>query len=141
VPIVALHHYFVRSSDLARSRHFYCDVLGFEEMRRPAFSYPGYWLGVDGQVQIHMGRFDTPDALSPDAPPASTGAVDHVAFTASDPEAFSRRMRAEGLPTRERHREDTGMLQIFVADPDGVMIELNFPGIATRPAWMGASAA
>ena len=136
MPIVALHHYFVRSRDLARSRHFYCDVLGFDEMKRPEFSYPGYWLGTGGQVQIHMGKLDTPDALPADAPPASTGAVDHVAFTASDPEAFSRRLRAEGLATREQHREDTGMLQIFVADPDGVKIELNFPGIPTRPAWM-----
>ena len=141
MPIVALHHYFVRSRDLARSRHFYCDVLGFEEMLRPEFSYPGYWLGVNGQVQIHMGRSGTPDAPPADAPAASTGAVDHVAFTSSDPEEFSRRLRAEGLTTRERYRQDTGLLQIFVADPDGIMIELNFPGVAARPAWMGTGAA
>jgi len=136
MPLLGLNHYFVRAGDLARSRHFYCDVLGFEEMKRPAFSYPGYWLGLNGQVQVHMGLVETPVASTP-----PTGVIDHVAFTGSDPESFARRLREAGLPSRERYRDDTGLLQIFVADPDGVMIELNFPGIAVRPAWLGTGAA
>jgi catechol 2,3-dioxygenase-like lactoylglutathione lyase family enzyme len=133
-----LNHYFVRARNLARSHHFYCDVLGFEVMKRPDFPYPGYWLGLNGQVQVHMGLVD---AAADATPPPSTGAIDHVAFNGSDPESFARRLREAGLPSRERYRSDIGLMQIFVADPDGVMIELNFPGIPARPAWMATAAA
>src|SRR4051794_39543396 len=49
MPLTELNHYFVRTSDLQASRDFYCDALGFEEMPRPNFEFPGYWLGVNGK--------------------------------------------------------------------------------------------
>ena len=55
MPLAELNHFFVRSKDLEHSRCFYCDALGFEVMPRPNFPFPGYWLGVNGKVQVHMG--------------------------------------------------------------------------------------
>src|SRR5205814_255977 len=55
MPLTELNHYFVRANDLEQTRRFYCDVLGFEEMPRPDFPFPGHWLGVGGKVQVHMG--------------------------------------------------------------------------------------
>ena len=107
MPVTELNHYFVRSKDLEKSRHFYCDVLGFEVMPRPDFPFPGYWLGVNGAIQVHMGLdgiaetakhyYGTTAASARD----NAGVVDHIAFLASDPEAFAQRLRQIGLPSRE----------------------------------------
>ena len=62
MPVTELNHYFVRANDLERSRRFYCEVLGFEEMPRPNFPFPGYWLGVNGKIQVHMGPHGIPNS-------------------------------------------------------------------------------
>src|SRR6266542_3372872 len=56
MPVTELNHYFVRANDLERTKDFYCDVLGFSVMPRPSFPFPGYWLGVNGKIQVHMGQ-------------------------------------------------------------------------------------
>lgn len=143
MPLIDLNHFFVRASDLERSRNFYCEALGFEVMPRPDFRFPGYWLGVGGKVQIHMG----PDAI-PAAPVIylgtttnsardNSGVVDHIAFQATAPEELGLRLQQLGLSYRTRHFPGIPLFQIFVADPDGLMIELNFPGVATEPSWVG----
>jgi catechol 2,3-dioxygenase-like lactoylglutathione lyase family enzyme len=139
MPLTELNHYFVRAKDLERSRRFYCDALGFEVMPRPDFAFPGYWLGVGGRIQVHMG----PDGIADEAThyfgttPASArdnaGVVDHIAFQGTDPEGMARRLAALGLPTRTRHIASIALYQIFVTDPDGLAIELNFPGVAEPP--------
>ena len=45
----------ILANDLEQTKDFYCRVLGFEVMPRPNFPFPGYWLGVNGQIQVHMG--------------------------------------------------------------------------------------
>ena len=97
MPLHSLDHFFVRANDLEATKDFYCNVLGFEVMPRPAFPFAGYWLGVDGTVQIHMGQhgidgwdrfyMGTDDRSATD----QAGVVDHIVFQASDPEALHRR--------------------------------------------------
>lgn len=99
MPVTALDHYFVRANDLERTKHFYCDVLGFEVMPRPDLPFPGYWLGVNGKVQVHMGPHGIANSelyyLGSHAESATTnsGVVDHIAFLATDPQAVSDRLQ------------------------------------------------
>jgi catechol 2,3-dioxygenase-like lactoylglutathione lyase family enzyme len=117
--------------------------LGFEIMPRPDLPFPGYWLGVGGKVQIHMGPDAIPAAsviyLGTTANSArdNSGVVDHIAFHAAAPEELGRRLHELGLSYRTRQFPGIPLFQIFVADPDGLMIELNFPGVATEPSWAG----
>lgn len=140
MPLIDLDHYFVRARNLETSRRFYCDVLGFEVMPRPNFPFPGYWLGVGGKVQVHMGADGIPaqEAIyfgtRPHSGRDNSGVVDHIAFRATDPQATLARLRAAGLEARPRHFPDIQLYQLLVADPDGLMIELNFPGVAAAPA-------
>ena len=62
MPLTELNHYFIRANDLEKTKDFYCDVLGFEVMPRPSFPFPGYWLGVNGKIQVHMGPHGIPNA-------------------------------------------------------------------------------
>jgi catechol 2,3-dioxygenase-like lactoylglutathione lyase family enzyme len=138
VAIIDFNHFFVRAKDVERTRRFYCDALGFEVMPRPDIAFPGYWLGVGGKTQLHIGvdsaeyadqhYFGTTPASARD----NTGVIDHIAFQCTDVEAVTRRLASLGLRTRTRHIAQISLFQIFVADPDGVTIELNFPGVAAR---------
>jgi catechol 2,3-dioxygenase-like lactoylglutathione lyase family enzyme len=141
MPLTELNHYMVRVTDLEKSRRFYCDVLGFQEMPRPDFPFPGYWLGVAGKTQVHMAPHGIANSevyylgSTPRSATDNTGVVDHIAFLATDPEAFAARFDAAGLDTRKRYLPDIQLFQMFVVDPDGLTIELNFHGIDVQPAW------
>jgi len=144
--IAELDHFFVWSKDIEKSRAFYCDTLGFEVMPRPAVRLPGYWLGFNGHVKLHMGLDEK--ALAAGESGAATrlarageGVVDHVGFVATEPESFSRHFRKLGVPARERYIESMKLLQIMLTDPDGLTIELNFPDIDVEPSWLKKNAA
>src|SRR3954471_7972753 len=86
VPLTELNHYFVRTTDLERAKRFYCDILGFEQMPRPEFPFPGYWLGVNGKICVHMAPHGVPNqelyylGTTPKSATDNSGIVDHVAF-------------------------------------------------------------
>lgn len=145
MPLTELNHYFVRCRNLERSRDFYCDALGFEVMPRPDFPFPGYWLGVGGKIQVHMGLDGVREeatyyfGTTPRSARDNAGVVDHIAFQGTDPESFAQRLRDHGLASRTRYIGEIHLLQIFVTDPDGLVIELNFPGVAEAPPWAASS--
>jgi catechol 2,3-dioxygenase-like lactoylglutathione lyase family enzyme len=143
VPLTELNHYFVRANDLERSKNFYVDVLGFEVMPRPVFPFPGYWLGINGKIQVHMGPAGVPDqemyylGTPKDAATENSGVVDHIAFLASEPEEFVNRFKKLGMSYRPRSLPESELFQLFIKDPNGLTIELNFFGIQSAPDWGG----
>jgi catechol 2,3-dioxygenase-like lactoylglutathione lyase family enzyme len=143
MPLTQLNHYFVRANDLEATRDFYCRVLGFEVMPRPNFPFPGYWLGVNGQIQVHMGPHGIDDAemyylgTRKDSATDQTGVVDHIAFLATEPGGFIRRFREMRIDYRPRALPESDLYQIFVEDPNGLTIELNFFGLKDVSDWGG----
>lgn len=118
--IEKLEHVAVRVQDLSESEHFYSEILGLRIGPRPPFPFPGAWLYAGEIPIIHLigGR---------PAEGATTGAIDHVALVASDPEAFIARCDDKGITYDEREVPGFGLRQVFVLDPNGVLIEVNFP--------------
>jgi catechol 2,3-dioxygenase-like lactoylglutathione lyase family enzyme len=145
MPLTELNHYFVRANNLELSRRFYCEVLGFEQMPRPDFPFPGYWLGVGGKVQVHMGAHGIPNpelyyhGTTPQSATDNAGVVDHIAFSATDPASFAARFESMGIHARKRYLPEIRLFQMFVKDPDGLTIELNFHGIELEPSWAAHS--
>jgi len=143
MPLSELNHYFVRANDLKATRDFYVKVLGFEEMPRPDFPFPGYWLGVGGKIQVHMAPHNIPNkemyylGTPTNAATDQTGVVDHIAFLATEPMEFIARFRKLGLEYRPRYLSDSQLYQLMIRDPNGLMIELNFFGITDAPEWGG----
>ncbi|KVC20369.1 glyoxalase [Burkholderia diffusa] len=138
MPVSRLAHYSIRTLDLERSCRFYERVLGFKRGYRPPFDFPGAWLYKGGDEAdygiVHIIGVDpsNPDGLAAylgdKALPASgTGTVDHIAFLATGVEATWRTLRAENVPWRDRTVPSLGLHQVFIEDPSGVTIELNFP--------------
>lgn len=134
MPVSALSHYSIRTSDLEKSRLFYTQVLGLSAGFRPAFDFEGYWLylsqGIPEFGVVHL--FSESQATSKylgksnGAGSPRTGAIDHIAFEASDWSAIQRRIEEAGLSYTERTVPGLGLLQVFLLDPDGISIELNF---------------
>ena len=144
MPVTELNHYLIRANDLERTKDFYVNVLGFEVMPRPNFPFPGYWLGINGKIQVHMGQAGVPNSDlyylgSPkNASKNNSGVIDHIAFLATDPGGFVKRLKEMGVPVRPRSLPEAELFQLFIKDPDGLTIELNFFGVVTAdPDWGG----
>jgi catechol 2,3-dioxygenase-like lactoylglutathione lyase family enzyme len=143
MPLTELNHYFVRCKDLEQSKQWYCEALGFEVMPRPPFPFPGYWLGVNGRIQVHMGPQEVPNAelyyrgTPRHAAGDNAGIVDHIAFLAENPAEFRERFDRMRAQYWARSLPESDLFQIFVRDPNGLAIELNFFGLKAQGDWGG----
>jgi catechol 2,3-dioxygenase-like lactoylglutathione lyase family enzyme len=139
MPLTQLAHYTVRTRNLPASLAFYVGVLGLREGSRPAFDFPGHWLylGTDESSfgVVHLVGIDdkSPQGLETYLGKralegrSETGALDHVAFFATGRVAWLDGLKRQSTPYRERVVPEMGLHQVFLEDPDGVTIELNFP--------------
>jgi catechol 2,3-dioxygenase-like lactoylglutathione lyase family enzyme len=125
--IQQLDHYSVRTPDLARAMRFYEDALGFHPGPRPPFTFPGAWMysapeagESEGRPIVHLIG-DVNAYVG-----GTTGGLDHIAFAASGVKELHTRLERHGIVFRERKVPALGLHQVFVKDPDGVTIELNY---------------
>jgi catechol 2,3-dioxygenase-like lactoylglutathione lyase family enzyme len=121
MPVSGFQHVNTRSADVERTKEFYVHVLGFRAGDRPPFASRGYWLYLGEHPVLHLVQ----------RPPEEThhdggGNVDHIAFHAVDLEDTRAALRAAGLAFREAVVPRDNTIQIFVRDPDGITVELNF---------------
>lgn len=131
MPLGALQHYTIEPSDLERTKNFYCDVLGLENGDRPPLGFPGYWLYSGGVATVHLlGERKPREGIVVRGSAAkfeNTGRVDHIAFAATDIDGMRKRLQSNNVKFREQTIPRTSGQQIFLYDPDGVGVELNFP--------------
>jgi len=116
----SLDHVNISCADLDRSRAFYADVLGLHDGKRPAFSVPGAWLYLGERPVVHL----VGEARGGD----DTGSFDHVAFEAEDFDGVSAHLARLNVTHETSNVPGAPVRQIFLLDPDGVKIELNFRG-------------
>ena len=135
-----LNHFSIRTLDLPACQRFYCDVLGLAVGPRPPFPFPGLWLYAGDTAHyanavVHIIGIDRSDPAGlkqylgdrSEASLQGTGAVDHLAFFSTGLATTLARLREHGVPFRERTVPVLDLHQVFADDPNGVVIELNFP--------------
>ncbi len=129
-----LHHYTIRPADLEATKSFYVDVLGLEVGYRPPLNFPGYWLYTGGEPTVHLiGPRESEAGWAP-REPAPTGLLDHIAFSCSGLAGMKERLAARALAYEERVVPRDRQTQLFLSDPDGIMVELNYPTVETAAA-------
>lgn len=125
-----LHHVAISVSDLARAKAFYRDVLGLEEIARPAFPFDGAWYRV-GNQEVHLIVSRDPTFR---AGKGVTLEDCHFALRARSFSAALASLRSKGLretadePGRSMRinaNSVTGYPQIHILDPDRNVIEIN----------------
>ncbi|MGJ5153899.1 MULTISPECIES: VOC family protein [unclassified Bradyrhizobium] len=122
VSVGVLDHFNIRTRNLAETVRFYEDVLGLENGARPNFAFPGAWMYSEGRPVVHLVDISpTSEAQKPDS-----GVVHHVAFVSRGFAGMKARLAAKGMPFEARQVPGGELWQIFVRDPNGVMIELNY---------------
>src|SRR5262245_64617593 len=80
--VVRVQHEGLATADAERSKDFYCRVLGFQVLPRPAFTSGGYWLGTPGifpQIHIIQSAVVPPGPTAPISPLAR-----HTCFEVAD---------------------------------------------------------
>ncbi|MDE2375962.1 VOC family protein [Bradyrhizobium sp.] len=122
VSVGVLDHFNIRTRKLAETVRFYEDVLGLEKGARPNFAFPGAWMYSEGKAVVHLVDISgTDEAQKPDS-----GVVHHVAFVSSGFDGMAQRLKSRGMTYEARQVPGGALWQIFVNDPNGVMIELNY---------------
>ncbi|WP_439814593.1 VOC family protein [Zavarzinia sp. CC-PAN008] len=122
-----LNHVTIATADLEATRDFYRQVLGLETGPRPPLPFPGYWMYCGEQAAIHLVPHANNLGGGPDR--ESTGNFDHVAFTAEDFDGTCAHLDQLGITYRRQAVPGAPIRQIFLTDPNAVMVELNFFGV------------
>lgn len=124
VEVSAIHHFTIGCApeDLPVLRDFYAGTLGLREGYRPALRHPGYWLYAGEHAIVHL------NALHQTSPSASRdlAALDHVALKAHGLNSTREALRAANVAFSETPLKGTSLHQVFLHDPLGVKVELNF---------------
>lgn len=132
MPLKKMEHFLVLTEDIEMTKDFYCNALGMEVGFRPPLGFPGYWVYIGDTPCIHIAEWETytmhSNALnipvSSKAP--GTGPVDHIAFNGTGYEEVLARLQCMNIDVALNHVPDIGLKQIFLDDPNGVKLELNF---------------
>lgn len=133
MPLSHIEHVLVQTEDIGKTVEWYTRVLGMTAGYTPDFRFPVQWLYLGDKDVVHVteGGAKTSenrrryvgqqsDALT------GTGVIDHIAFRSTGLPAMLERLRSEGVEFSERQVSDQGLYQLFLFDPNGIKIELNF---------------
>ena len=131
--IAGIHHVAIIASDYARSKHFYTQVLGLpvvHETYRAERQSHKLDLQLPDGTQLELFSFPAPPPR-PSYPEAC--GLRHLALRVADMQASVALLAQHGVAV-EPVRVDpfTGALFTFLADPDGLPIELVGPAPAVR---------
>jgi catechol 2,3-dioxygenase-like lactoylglutathione lyase family enzyme len=131
MPLTKLEHYLVLTADIDGTRDFYCRVLGMREGPRPPLAFPGYWLYLGDTPVVHIAEWQTYSAHSAtrdipvSTPGPGTGALDHIAFNATDYDEFLANLDRAGVKAHRNVSNANGLRQVFLLDPNGIKLEIN----------------
>lgn len=116
--VMALDHTAINVSNVQASRRFYSEGLGLTEIQRPDFDFRGVWYGMGRDQKFHLIE-------QKDLPPAKSRLNHHFAFRVDDVEKTRKELEAHGITIILQNNRPDGVSQIFVADPDGYVIEFS----------------
>ncbi len=106
----------------------------------PDFGFPVHWMYIDGVDIVHIG----PSAKqagdiqkkylgrTSQQSEAGTGALDHIAFRATGLRAMLEHLKREKIAFTQRRANGQALFQLFLYDPNGVKIELNYAAEETE---------
>lgn len=133
MPLSHLEHYLIQSEDLEATKDWYVRVLGMREGPHPDFGFPVHWLYLGERDVLHLTQGggnvserrkrylgQESDAIR------GSGVIDHVAFRATGLGETIAHLERLGIDFKERQVDDQGLYQLFLFDPNGVKVELNF---------------
>ena len=126
MPALSLDHWNIYCKDLDATVRFYEKYVGLKNGDRPPFGFPGAWMYAGDKPILHIVSETT-------RKDHGSGAIDCVAINCDDIRGCIDALKRDGMPFEVRKVPARPLQQVFVHDPDGVMIELNFWNEADVP--------
>ena len=122
-----INHVSINARHLQESVDFYVDLLGAEPIPTPNFGLPVQWLAL-GRTQLHLFERDV-------QPPSHH----HLGITVDDLEPVYRAAERRGAFDRDafgNHLVELpgDVVQLYVRDPVGNLVELDQAGVGRLPA-------
>jgi catechol 2,3-dioxygenase-like lactoylglutathione lyase family enzyme len=119
-----INHVSINARDLSQSVEFYVELLGAEPIPTPNFGIPVQWLALGEITQLHL--------FERDIQPTSHH---HLGITVSDLERAFRVAERRNAFEREafgNHLVELpgDVVQMYVRDPAGNLVELDQAGVA-----------
>ena len=123
--ILSINHIqLVAEKDLVlKLKNFYCDVVGLTEGFRPAFERFGFWLYIGDKDVLHLITPKEGDERS-----SQKSSFDHIAFKTNNYKDALKKLASLHIPFEEKLIPGMSAHQIFLRDPAGNRVELNFEG-------------
>ena len=119
--MLIFNHINIETNKLDQTVDFYETVLNTKKGERPVFPFPGAWLYSGDRPLIHI--MESPNKENKNS---NTSGLNHVAFDGQDLVGTLQRLEAGNVAYRKLKIPSTEDVQIFVQDPNGIVIELLF---------------
>jgi catechol 2,3-dioxygenase-like lactoylglutathione lyase family enzyme len=136
MPLTHLEHFLVQSADIEATKDWYVEVLGMRVGPSPDFGFPVYWLYIGERDVLHLTQgggsvsAERLRYLGQDSQATSgSGVIDHIGFRATGLEATIAHLERHAIAFQERRVNDQGLYQLFLHDPNGIKVELNFAAV------------
>ncbi len=133
MPLSHIEHFLIQSPDIDATRDWYMKVLGMIAGPHPDFGFPVHWLYLGDEPVIHLsegGAKVSENRLKylgqQSTATEGTGVIDHVAFRATGLPEMIAHLQKHKIEFKERQVDDQGLYQLFLFDPNGVKVELNY---------------
>ena len=126
-----INHVSVHAVDMEESIRFYTELFGMERIATPNFGMHVQWLRL-GEQQLHLFRRDV-----------DTPRYHHFGLDVNDFNAVYRRAKERGLLDVRMGRTPVrahpmGWVQLYLQDPAGNLVEVDWPDVATLDADVAA---
>ena len=130
--VQTLDHVNIATDRVVDTSDFYCDMLGLKATLPSDKVKPedAQWLlDGEGRAVVHLARPDLIRMAGHEVDtPGGSGSIHHVAFSCDGYDEMLASLDARGLVERTNAIEAMDLRQIFVRDPNGILVELNFLG-------------
>jgi catechol 2,3-dioxygenase-like lactoylglutathione lyase family enzyme len=136
-----LDHVSIGTDRLEETRTFFCDLLGLDVGKRLVLKSVGYWLYAGEDTIVHLvekGSNEIEDAAyegGKEKPKKwekaetknliKTGMDDYIAVSVKKSADLVQYMMDNSIAYWDRLLADRPLYQVFVRDPNGVILELN----------------
>jgi catechol 2,3-dioxygenase-like lactoylglutathione lyase family enzyme len=131
VQVNALDHVNIIAADLDGTARFYVELLDLERRDAPPPLTPrnAQWMyDTAGRAILHINSIDCPRTFEREVAAGPTGSIHHVALACNGYDELLGRLDARGIAYQSNRVAAIGLRQVFVMDPNGVLLELNFFG-------------